>query len=179
MLASPIFHHSRHISVFLLSPLPPPSLSRTRTQRHLLAIPSSSWLSLFRYHPLVFACAASLFRSWLQAQPRHISHLHSAKTLVSSFIPTQLPRFHLLPFSLGENFLFLSRSLAVPYSKPNPKRAERYPHYHSCSRQRKVCLDRAFILFPSLRRRPALVRILVARNQEGESWRVSFSSGVI
>ncbi|KAG7211709.1 hypothetical protein KM043_010958 [Ampulex compressa] len=30
-------------------------------------------------------------------------------------------------------------------SKSNPKRAERQLHYHSCSKQRKVCLDPSFI----------------------------------
>lgn len=104
MLASPIFHHSRHIclslsiSFFVTSLSLSLSSTHIRTWRHLLAIPSPSWPSLFRCHPLVFARAASLFRTWLQARPRHISHLHSAQTLVSSLIPTQSPRFHLLPF---------------------------------------------------------------------------------
>lgn len=99
MLASPIFHHSRHIRLSLSS-LPPPSLSHTYTHAFgVFAVPSLSWFSLFRHYPLVFVRAASLFRTWLQTRPRHISHLHSAKTLASSLIPTQSPRFHLLPLS--------------------------------------------------------------------------------
>lgn len=93
------------------------------------------------------------------------------------FTPTQCQNVSLLAHphsiaSLPSSSPFppnLSHSLAVPYSKPNPKRAERYPHYHSCSRQWKVCLDLAFFLFPLSRRRPALVRILAASNEVGES----------
>lgn len=51
--------------------------------------------------------------------------------------PLAPPRFFLVPRS------------AASFSKPNPKRAERHPHYHSCSRQRKVCLVSVLFRHPT------------------------------
>lgn len=51
--------------------------------------------------------------------------------------PLAPPRFFLVPRS------------AASFSKPNPKRAERHLHYHSCSRQRKVCLVSVLFRHPT------------------------------
>lgn len=186
MLASPIFHHSRHICLSLSISSFVTSLSPALLHTYALGVTSSPFLRPLG--PLFFAATLSFsharrpsFARGCKLDPATFHTYTSAQTLVSSLIPTQSSRFHLLPppSPPGEYSLSLFRSLAVPYSKPNPKRAERYPHYHSCSRQRKVCLDPAFIPFPTLRCRPTSVRILAARDEAGESRRISSSSGVI
>lgn len=144
MLASPIFHHSRHIRVSCISfsifflPHLPLSLLHIHT-RARIGVTFSPFL-----HPLgsLFSVTTLSF-----SHARHpsfaagISHLHSVKTLGSSLIP--LNRLASI-VSLSPMESILSRFLDPSQfrtPKPNPKRAERYPHYHSCSRQRKVCLE--------------------------------------
>lgn len=82
-----------------------------------------------------------------------------------SYSTATIPSFS---FTFSDNpFFGLSFSLspspcssysAVVFSEPNPKRAERYSHYHSCSRQRKVCLDPILFRQPGSTSTPALVR---------------------
>lgn len=103
MLASLIFHHSRHIRLSLSSLLPPSSsLSHTYIYAFgVFAVLSLSWFSLFRHYPLVFVRAASLFRTTV-----------AANSTLPHFTPTQCQNVSLLahPHSIA----------SLPSSSPSP-----------------------------------------------------------
>lgn len=115
-------------------------------------------LSLFNYIPLlILACARAVANS----TPPHFAPTQCRNAGLFAFSPL-CSNAHSSTFTLGKRSpSLLFRSLAVPCSKPNPKRAERHPHYHSCSRQRKVCFRPGVhpLSLPSPPSRRASVRI--------------------
>ena len=90
-------------------------------------------LASYRYLPLHHPCLK------LRGFSLHNSH-SSYLSLSLSSVPLQSSVFATRLLFYPHSFASISRVLQQR-SNPNPKRAQRHPHYHSCSRQRKVCLD--------------------------------------
>lgn len=134
----------------MLAPSSPFTFHRSQPR---LVLPPSIVLPVYPSLSVYHVLSTLSFNPWpflfhhdaqLAARTQRFEALAPREQSLLSVVP-------LSPFATS-SFLMAARRVA----KPNPKRAERRPYYHSCSRRRKVCLDPVSLSTPRLVRRGAV-----------------------